>query len=170
VQIRFENIRHNDILPPTSSCITLKCTFCFQFWTTICATLSLSSMQATDCIRGTKSRILSITKIILNEMKICCFNNSKFCTFGMDGWQTIIKKKSILSQLPSVAGTFQFRNECSFPFTTRNFSTRRVNVSFSTVLLRREFIYSLFLNCNHSTYSAKMIITLQSTGVPHVTW
>jgi len=30
-----------------------------------------------------------------------------------------------------------------------------------------------FLNCKHSIYSAKMILTLQSTGqkdVPHVTW
>jgi hypothetical protein len=34
----------------------------------------------------------------------------------------------------------------------------------------QESIYCHFLNCKHTTYSAKTIITLQSTDVPHVTW
>jgi len=40
----------------------------------------------------------------------------------------------------------------------------------SRTLPHWEIIYCLLLNCKHSTYSAKMIITLQSTDVPHVTW
>ena len=70
-------------------------------------------------------------------------------------------------QLPSVAGNFQFM--CSFSIKTGNFLTRWVNVSFSRTLLHWVTVHCLFLNCQHSTYSAKMIITLQSTDVPHVT-
>jgi len=45
-----------------------------------------------------------------------------------------------------------------------------VIVGFSATLFHREIIYCLFLNCKHTTYSAKEIITLQSTDVPHVKW
>jgi hypothetical protein len=45
-----------------------------------------------------------------------------------------------------------------------------VNVGFPRTLLHWEITYCLFLNCKHTKYSAKMIITLQSTDMPHVTW
>jgi hypothetical protein len=45
-----------------------------------------------------------------------------------------------------------------------------VNVSFSRTLLHWEINYCLVLNCKHSTYSAKMIIKVQSTDMPHIPW
>jgi len=75
-----------------------------------------------------------------------------------------------VSQRPSVACTFPFRNQCSFSITTVNFLIRWAKVSFSKTLLHWKIIYCPFFNCKHRAYSTKMITTLQSTDVPHVTW
>ena len=100
-------------------------------------------------------------------MKICCFYNRNICTCGAHGWQPN-QKKSTISQRPLEAGTFQFMS--LFYIKTGNFLTRWVNFSFSRTLLHWEIIYCLFFNRKYSTYSAKVITTLQSTNVPHVTW
>ena len=74
-----------------------------------------------------------------------------------------------MSQSPSGARNFNSEMKVNFPLKLAVSSLDEWMSAFQDPCSTGK-LSTAFLNCKHSTYSAKMIITQQSIDVPHVTW
>ena len=103
-----------------------------------------------------------------NKMKICCFY-SNICTCRMDDWYPIINRVQCHNG-PQWQALFNSEMNVHFPLKLGIYWLDERLSAFQEPCSTGKLSTAFILNCKHSTYFAKMIITLQSTDVPHVTW
>ena len=101
-----------------------------------------------------------------NKMKICCFY-SNICTCRMDDWYPIINRVQCHNG-PQWQALFNSEMNVHFPLKLGIYWLDERLSAFQEPCSTGKLSTAFILNCKHSTCSAKIIITLQSTDVPHV--